>query len=480
MRNSNLNEHKIKGKRMIPPFMDAMGDKLKINYWHYNRMPEYLWISLIIDEYGRNEGLRNCAYIRDFIRENNLNIPNGRFSEILELTKIEQEKLFEFMKKYNKNYIFDTLTLVCRNNQILKKYFYKKEINNDIRINRLKNIIKKTYDKESNHTTDVKAMIIAFYDGKIHVSEKCSNMIQTLQNYQFTSHNAPEMTLYRSSIRAMEIALCNIKQSKYYLYFWEVVNDLDECNIYAIKNKKGKPMDIFIEDTKKELQYTYSKLTINELNTNKKNEILIGIATYAYKLMNEINTYNLYNTISARLILRTILDCYINIKFLVKEEQKNKQIWDEFKSYGLGQYKKNYKKNIEKGSIVTHFSPKFLELLVNEEKNEEFLVIDFGNFSKKTIRNKAIEIEELDLYETIYEYDTQYGHGYWGAIRESSMLMCNNVLHNYHNVPDFNNEIILPDISNDAKLIMIKIMKVLDTQLEINKEYGEKYYEGNL
>ena len=323
-------------------------------------------------------------------------------------------------------------------------------------------------------------MIIGFHDGKIHISENCSNTIETLQNYQFTSHDAPEMALYRSSIRAMEIALCSIEESKYYLYFWEVVNDLDECNIYAIKNEKGEPMDEFIEDTKNELQYTYSKLTINELNVHKKNEILIGIATYAYKLMNEIKKYNLYNTISARLILRTILDCYINIKFLVKEEQKNKQIWDEFKLYGLGQYKKNYKKNIEKGSIVTHFSPKFLELLVNEEKNEEFLVIDFGNFSKKTIRDKAIQIDELNLYETTYEYDTQYGHGYWGAIRESSMLMCDNVLHNYHNVPDFDDEIILPDISKDAKLIMIKIMKVLDTQLELNKEYGEKYYEGNL
>ena len=60
------------------------------------------------------------------------------------------------------------------------------------------------------------------------------------------------------------------------------------------------------------------------------------------------------------------------------------------------------------------------------------------------------------------------------------MLICDNVLHNYHNVPDFNNEIVLSDISKDAKLIMIKIMRVLDTQLEISKEYGEKYYEGNL
>lgn len=480
MRNSNLNEHKRKGKKLVPPFLDAMGDKLKINHWHYNRMPEYLWISLIIDEYGRNEGLRNCAYIRNFIRDNNMNIPNGRFSEILGLTKIEQEKLFEFMKKYNKNYIFDTLTLVCKNNSIFKKYFYKKEINNDVRVSRLKNIIKKTYDKESNHTTDVKAMIIGFYDEKIHVSENCPNTIETLKNYQFTAHDASEMALYRSSIRAMEITLCNIEESKYYLYFWEIVNELDECNIYTIENRKGEPMDIFIEDTKDALQYIYNKLTINELNTHKKNEILIGIATYAYKLISEIKIYNLYNTISARLILRTILDCYINIKFLVEEEQRNKQIWEEFKSYGLGQYKKNYKKNIEKGCIVTHFSPKFLELLVNEKENEEFLVIDFGNFSKKTIRDKAIQIQELYLYETIYEYDTQYGHGYWGAIRESSMLICDNVLHNYHNVPDFNNEMTLPDISKDVKLIMIKIMKILDEQLEINHEYGEKYYEGNL
>ncbi len=29
-----------------------------------------------------------------------------------------------------------------------------------------------------------------------------------------------------------------------------------------------------------------------------------------------------------------------------------------------------------------------------------------------------------------------FSHGYWGAIRESSLLICDNPAHNYHSVAD--------------------------------------------
>lgn len=48
---------------------------------------------------------------------------------------------------------------------------------------------------------------------------------------------------------------------------------------------------------------------------------------------------------------------------------------------------------------------------------------------KITIRDKAIEVDEKELYDIAYDYDSSFAHGLWGAInyirleRMSSLLL---------------------------------------------------------
>ncbi|KGH77594.1 hypothetical protein X285_04400, partial [Oenococcus oeni IOEB_9304] len=64
---------------------------------------------------------------------------------------------------------------------------------------------------------------------------------------------------------------------------------------------------------------------------------------------------------------------------------------------------------------------------------------------------KFKEVGEDNLWKYNYDYDSQFEHGFWGAIRESSLLKCTNPSHQYHDVPDIENEQRLPDVSSDAK-----------------------------
>ena len=54
----------------------------------------------------------------------------------------------------------------------------------------------------------------------------------------------------------------------------------------------------------------------------------------------------------------------------------------------------------------------------------------------------------------------------WGAIRESSLLKCNNPAHKYHCVPDINDEIILKSTLPDCIMVMNKTISY------INELYG--------
>lgn len=63
MRHSKLSDHKFKKGKFITPMnslpkMKALEDEQS---WTYGRMPEYLWIGLLLNFFGRDEGLRNLA-----------------------------------------------------------------------------------------------------------------------------------------------------------------------------------------------------------------------------------------------------------------------------------------------------------------------------------------------------------------------------------------------------------------------------------
>ena len=55
----------------------------------------------------------------------------------------------------------------------------------------------------------------------------------------------------------------------------------------------------------------------------------------------------------------------------------------------------------------------------------------------------------------------------WGTIRESSILNCDNPSHQYHFVPDYENQQKLKSIWPDCIYIMNKIMDTINLEYEI-------------
>ena len=121
---------------------------------------------------------------------------------------------------------------------------------------------------------------------------------------------------------------------------------------------------------------------------------------------------------------------------------------------------------MESGKELTdsHVQVKYLDMLVNEYKNKEFIDMDTTYFDKKNVREKAISVGEKELFGFYYDYDydSSFEHGLWGAIRESSLIKCNSPLHQYHCVPDIENNQKLKSVWKDCFDTMNKILAVLD------------------
>ena len=84
---------------------------------------------------------------------------------------------------------------------------------------------------------------------------------------------------------------------------------------------------------------------------------------------------------------------------------------------------------------------------------------------------------DSELYDLFYDYDSAFEHGLWGAIRESSMLRCDQISHQLHTVPDVYDQQKLETVWYDAKMIMDKIFNLMaetygtpvTTEVDINE-----------
>jgi hypothetical protein len=152
------------------------------------------------------------------------------------------------------------------------------------------------------------------------------------------------------------------------------------------------------------------------------------------------------------------------MKYLLENERDHANIWREFQFYGIGLYKLVLERHRERASVDTdcHFNAEYVLSLVNEFKNEEFIDMDTRYFDRQNIREKAIAVGEADLYGLYYDYDSSFEHGLWGAIRESSLLKCDNPAHQYHCTPDVDDCVNLKSVLPDCIVVMNKTVALLN------------------
>lgn len=479
MRKSKLTEHKQNKRILFTPFNNYFGDRLELKSWQL-RLPELLWLGIIIYKYGHTEGLIKCHMIIDFMEAKSIIVKDLKITTILDLDVDKKEILFDYINTVCENKLLDGLCLVI-DDKIFRNKFYN--IGNTIedRIKELKEVLKESYFNNSNLGCDIRFLYIyhLVLNGKIKIHKE-SISIEALKNYYNTEHTDSIMGLYRSSIRALEIAASMIKEEyEYSMDFWSKVGNFSECELYYTNFEEvGKnKMKEFYDDVKIEFQ------NLMAANFGEKNDdkfiVITGLFAYATKILNDVCNNNLYNTVSSRILLRTVIDIFVNIKYLTFLELENPNVWKDFQKDGLGKYKLIYKKIEEKQYNInakSHLPFELLEIFVNDGFDEEFMDINLGYFEQKTIKSKFEEIGEKELYDTLYDYDVSYAHAFWGAIRESSMLKCDNVLHQFHVSADNENRQMSKSTEFDYILLFVKIMKVISSQYKgISTKFFEKY-----
>lgn len=484
---SSLSDHRLIKKQGIvaTPLNDALRGQLKFQSWTSARMPEYLWLALILMAYGRKDGFARAGQILLDISKNFKSLKKPKLSKILSLSDEDQGKIYEIICHYIDKEVLAPLTILYRANTypIFNEYFYVPPLTVEKKIEVISKAIKLNSPHQSNEATDLRYLAISLqiFGGKIKIAAGLNGVFNALKEYPITEHEDEMMRAYRPTIRSMEGVITDLddEDTEFSSKFWRDIGMITPCNPMLIQfDENPEDFNVFIRDCQKVLEYIFD-LNKEESLSGDKFDVMVGSVNYALKIFIEITRKSLGNSILGRHGIRTIMEILIMMKYLLKKEAEKPGIWEEYKLYGISKYKLVLLK-LREASLdkTSHVLEPIVGALVNEIQWEEFTDVDLKYFDQLGIREKSIEVGEKELYDLYYDYDSSFAHGLWGAVRESAMLPCDNASHRYHSVPDISAGQILPDAKSDSFKVMIRLFSLMAEIYEVPAWFLEKYEVG--
>lgn len=471
-----LSNHIKQGDTFYTPFTDpsGIGATLSLSSWTKYWLPEFLWIGLIIKAQGRKSGLENLYHIIEDLKTAEIAIP--QLSKIFALTEDKQELFWSIVMRYvEKDTLMPLTAVVTPNiNKVFYNCFFDFSMSIDDNISKLLNIAKETNRFHDEISTDICFIVDWFYvlDGRLHISSDVHILTTALTEYYKHSHEDEDMRAYRPMIRSIFQGLCNLDCSKEFSRnIWKVLGEISECNPLVIVWEEEMSMDFYKMATN---TIEYFAASNEDKKMESKYAVIMGITCYIYRIYQEIVEKQMQNDIGGRILFRTMLETYINLKYMMQQESEVSDIYERFKAYGNGKYKLVMAKLREGKYTVSSDSQideRIMELIVNEDMDEAFVNMSVGYFDKTGVRTKFQKCGEDELYEVYYEYATNFAHGIWGAIRESSMLICDNPAHAYHSVPDYRSEQNLRSVLADCEMVMKKTFDAIASYIEMPDFY---------
>ena len=480
---SELPDHKRHKKELKPPLLQI--ENLSPTSWIDDRMPEMLWAVLVMGSMGRDKTLAFFRYVAKFVK-NNPECYNITITGISKFPKDKRTKFIKYLLVWSNEMedvlrpmgLFPNLPAIADWKANLDKPIAKDDWQ------KLSKGILKTFWHQSQEATDCRwiKVLSQILGGKLKFHQKTKDTVRGVFEYP----NYGDLRHIRPFIRATEIAQDISKKdqsNKWAKDFWKQCFDNTNCIPEdEVSNKIKNRNKTLLQELEKKRKYYFDKTfnvrnklityffeTLSTSAIDSRHEGAFGLAIYGLTLFIEIIFYRTPLSITGRIALRSLVETYITFAYLLKKEKSEPRVWDDYRTYGVGQMKLIYLKQKDLEKSVNSIELSELKDLVNEDKWVEFVPINLGHWDSANLRKMSEEIGLKDIYDRFYNYTSGYMHATWGAIRESIYQKCLNPLHRFHNVPTYDLPLML-SVTTDAQKITNNILRCL------SNAYPKFYY----
>jgi len=465
-RTTDISKHKREGKTLIPPFKQI---SMSPASWKDDRMPEMLWAVLIIGNIKREEALDIFRKVANLVNQNpalsditHSGIATWSKDDRIALIKLLKESHFEAQKILRSLVMFPDLPGYNEWKEILGEPNDEKAV-----VDFLAKGVSTTLWHQSPEATDCRwiKFLCEIHGRKLKFSSDIGGIDDTLRGV-FEYPNYGDLRHIRPFIRASEIGMQMRNESKRNDWpekFWKVCLQSTLCTPLPRKEQRKDNIRISHNQIHKVRQL----LLLHYLKTDKstavgaRHDAIFGFGFYTLRLLDELVVTNLSRGVIGRLALRSCVEAYITLSYLIKKNDE--MIWNNFRNYGIGKMKLSYLKNRDLDDKPSFIDEEFLKEITNEDRWEEFSNIELGDWTDKDLRKRSEEAGCKDIYDAYYDWTSSFSHSNWGAIREPNFVMCANPLHRLHLIPSVS-IYPLPGVLEDVVKITNLILEFISSQ----------------
>ena len=444
---SRLDAHKKEGSILIPPFKSLNMHHMS---WTNDSAPEMLWAFLVASLFDRRDYLDCFREIAKwsskklFSPESPIDVRGAvQLNTVPDQTRLS-ELSFELLKEFVEIIALHPLGYAALRPLLLYKSLpgrtnWQKLLQIEPYTSDWETVRKASiemFDHQSEVSTDIRwlKVLTNMLSEKIKFLPQMENIVEEVFNFP----RKGDLRMVRPLIRSMEGGLRQPQASKWVIDFWTESYEKTDCidptsmNDYPPSSASNLSPKQIMDARLAIISGFHDHTTTTGIDARL--EGVTSLCLYGIALIFELQFYRTDSLITGRLILRTLVEACITLKYLVVKN--NDALWMSWRVYGNGQAKLAFLKAEEYSEDVPSFiEPDDLEALANEDHWMEFQSIDVGHWDKSTLRNLAIDAGMKDIYDRYYQWTSTFSHGHWCATRDVNFINCHNPLHRVHRIP---------------------------------------------
>lgn len=482
---SLIQQHTRVGKELITP-LNTM-EQMTRSSWRDDHAPEMLWALLITTVIPRDQYLNCFRAVATWARatfpskdENNENpkaaggpptLPAGMpnvaceidHTALAELTEGQFKGFVDILLKHPLAYgalrpllLLDSLPGIERWRSVLAVEPTEHDWNT------LADAVVRSLDHQSEQSTDVRWLkyVTKIIMGKLrffsHLRETAKNIL--------AYPNKGDMSEVEGSIRAGEMMFRRQPPSEWIGKFWAELMTKTKC-VDGSREKDYStiaPVTLThgsILEARQEIAARFHSVKSPQ-RTDAKLDAAFGLALYALSLLEEIAAPPISQLLLGRMGLRSMAEVVITFAYLLEKDTPS--LWETYRNYGAGIAKLAFLKLEQAtGDAPSFVDPDTLLEIANEDVWHEFVNMNLGHWANLNVRDLAIEGDTKDIYDSYYDWTSNYSHGQWGAVRDSNFITCHNPLHRMHRIPrPFHR--LMPSVVPDAVKLANRALDLLE------------------
>lgn len=460
---STLAQHSQAGRTLVPPMLNYT--RMALQSWVNDRLPDMLWAALLVTndrEVALNVFRELAKYVIERQKLGPVTFEGITHSAIAAYPEHIQRELVGIIAEPDQSKVALGSLLYFGN--LPAKEAWMSVLGTpvgEMDWAPLMVAVARTLDHQSQEATDCRWAKVLFRlaAGRWHPATQ--EGAREILDYP----NCGDLRKVRPTIRANEVGFAGLSDvtSDWPAAFW------DSC----LKETSCQPPSLGSEDiplaetgtTSQRVDEVYEKLVAHCMASQStsavdaKHDAVFGTSLYCLSLVRELLRPGAGNSVMARMALRTVLECYVTLAYLIK--QNDPAMWLSYRVYGAGQAKLSFLKFAENDQSPSYVSVQTLQALANEDQWQEYLKIDLGHWDKSNLRKMSETAGVKADYDSFYSWPSAYAHGHWGAVRDSILTTCMNPLHRLHRIPRPSVRM-LDDVLPDACSLCDKILGIVN------------------